>query len=86
MKVTIDLDPDLYRAVKVEAARADRSVREIVDEFPDVDAFVFGPAEMGSLHRRLEQLERAQRRYGTKRATLVAGIEALTVVTVEDAS
>jgi plasmid stability protein len=32
MKVTIDLDADLYRAVKVEAARADRSVREIVDE------------------------------------------------------
>ncbi len=32
MKVTIDLDPDVYRAVKVEAARADRSVREIVDE------------------------------------------------------
>ena len=32
MKVTIDLDADLYRAVKVEAARGDRSVREIVDE------------------------------------------------------
>jgi plasmid stability protein len=32
MKVTIDLDPDLYRAVKVEAARTDRSVRDIVDE------------------------------------------------------
>jgi len=32
MKVTIDIDADLYRAVKVEAARADRSVREIVDE------------------------------------------------------
>ena len=32
MKVTIDLDPALYRAVKVEAARADRSVRAIVDE------------------------------------------------------
>jgi hypothetical protein len=32
MKVTIDLDADLYRAVKVEAARNDRSVREIVDE------------------------------------------------------
>jgi plasmid stability protein len=31
MKVTIDLDPDLYRAVKVEAARSDRSVRELVD-------------------------------------------------------
>jgi predicted transcriptional regulator len=32
MKVTIDLDDELYRAVKVEAARTDRSVREIVDE------------------------------------------------------
>jgi plasmid stability protein len=32
MKVTIDIDPDVYRAVKVEAARADRSVRDIVDE------------------------------------------------------
>ena len=32
MKVTIDIDPELYRAVKVEAARGDRSVREIVDE------------------------------------------------------
>ena len=32
MKVTIDLDGELYRAVKVEAARSDRSVREIVDE------------------------------------------------------
>lgn len=32
MKVTIDLDSDLYRGIKVEAARTDRSVREIVDE------------------------------------------------------
>lgn len=32
MKVTIDLDTDLYRAIKVEAARSDRSVREIIDE------------------------------------------------------
>jgi len=32
MKVTIDLDADLYRAIKVEAARTDRSVREVVDE------------------------------------------------------
>jgi hypothetical protein len=32
MKVTIDIDPDLYRAIKVEAARSDRSVRELVDE------------------------------------------------------
>jgi plasmid stability protein len=32
MKVTIDLDDELYRAIKVEAARGDRSVRDIVDE------------------------------------------------------
>ena len=32
MKATLDIDPDLYRAVKVEAARTDRSIREIVDE------------------------------------------------------
>ena len=32
MKVTIDLDADRYRAIKVEAARTDRSVRDIVDE------------------------------------------------------
>lgn len=32
MKATFDLDDDLYRAVKVEAARADRSVREVVEE------------------------------------------------------
>jgi plasmid stability protein len=32
MKVTFDLDADLYRATKVEAARSDRSVRDIVSE------------------------------------------------------
>ena len=32
MKVTIDLDADRYRAIKVEAARTDRSVRDVVDE------------------------------------------------------
>jgi plasmid stability protein len=32
MKATFDLDDELYRAIKVEAARRDRSVREIVDE------------------------------------------------------
>jgi GT2 family glycosyltransferase len=55
---------DLGRVIVVCAAtdesiehRAEDCVREIVDEFPDLDAFVFGPAELGSLHRRLEQLE-----------------------------
>jgi plasmid stability protein len=32
MKATFDLDPDLYRSLKVEAARADRSVRDVVAE------------------------------------------------------
>lgn len=32
MKVTIDVSDVLYRAIKVEAARTDRSVRDIVDE------------------------------------------------------
>jgi hypothetical protein len=32
MKATFDLDADLYRAVRVEAARADRPVREVVEE------------------------------------------------------
>ncbi len=32
MKATFDLDPDLYRAIKVEAARSDRSVKDVVEE------------------------------------------------------
>lgn len=32
VKATFDLDNELYRAIKVEAARHDRSVREIVEE------------------------------------------------------
>jgi len=32
MKATFDIDGELYRAVKVEAARSDRSVREVVEE------------------------------------------------------
>jgi hypothetical protein len=32
VKVTIEVGDDIYRAVKVEAARSSRSVREIVDE------------------------------------------------------
>jgi hypothetical protein len=32
MKVTLDLDEELYRSIKVEAARSDRSVRQIVEE------------------------------------------------------
>jgi hypothetical protein len=32
MKVTLDIKNDLYRAIKVEAARQDRTVRDIADE------------------------------------------------------
>ena len=32
MKMTVELDADLYRAIKVEAARADRSVRCVMEE------------------------------------------------------
>lgn len=32
MKATFDVDDDLYRAIKVEGARLDRSVRDIVQE------------------------------------------------------
>jgi len=74
--------------------RAEDKVREIVDDFPDIDAFVFGPAELGSLHRRLEQLEFADmiegvtlRGYGAVRnvglmAAAVLGHEA--VVFIDD--
>jgi hypothetical protein len=36
---------------------AEDRVNQIVAEAPGIDAMVFGPAELGSLHRRLEQLE-----------------------------
>ena len=32
MKVTIDVNADIYRGIKVEAARTDRSIRDVVDE------------------------------------------------------
>ena len=32
MKVTVDVDQDLYRSIRVEAARSDRSVRDVVEE------------------------------------------------------
>jgi predicted transcriptional regulator len=30
--MTVELDADLYRAIRVEAARADRSVRSVLEE------------------------------------------------------
>jgi len=72
--------------------RAEDKVRGIVDDFPDIDAFVFGPAELGSLHRRLEQLEFADmidgvtlKGYGAVRnvglmAAAVLGFEAVVFI------
>ncbi len=40
----------------IEHVAEDR-VRQILADFPGIDALVFGPAELGSLHRRLEQIE-----------------------------
>jgi hypothetical protein len=45
--------------------KAEDRVRTILGEFPTLDAFVFGPAELGSLHRRLEQIEFADMITGT---------------------
>lgn len=36
---------------------AEDRVHEILERFPGIDSLVFGAAELGSLHRRLEQLE-----------------------------
>lgn len=44
MKATFDIDPELYRAVKVEAARSDRSVREVVEEA--LEAWLAGAEEI----------------------------------------
>jgi hypothetical protein len=39
------------------ANEAEDRVRDIVEDFHSLDTMVFGPAALGSLHRRLEQLE-----------------------------
>ncbi len=36
---------------------AEERVRSILGDFPDLDALIIGPAEVGSIHRRMEQLE-----------------------------
>lgn len=55
---------DLGRVVVIVAAadestalRAEDLVQELLAGMPDMDAIVFGTAEMGSLNRRLEQIE-----------------------------
>jgi hypothetical protein len=45
--------------------KAEDRVRDILSQFPGVDALVFGPGELGSLHRRFEQFEFADMIPGT---------------------
>ncbi|MDY0341868.1 MAG: hypothetical protein RBS17_11760 [Coriobacteriia bacterium] len=56
--------PGLGKVVIIVAAAdegtanaAEDDIRELLDDMPGIDSFVVGPAVMGSLHRRLEQLE-----------------------------
>jgi hypothetical protein len=63
MKVTIDLSADLYRAVKVEAARADRSVREVVDEA--LEAWLSAAEEAEDRESATEALAEYERDGGT---------------------
>jgi len=47
----------VYAANSSLEVRADERVRELVRDFEDLDIFVVGPSERGSLYRRLEQLD-----------------------------
>jgi hypothetical protein len=66
MKVTFDLDAELYRAIKVEAARSDRSVRDVVGEA--LDAWLARRAEDEDRASAAEALEEYRRDGGTAAA------------------
>ena len=67
MKVTIDLDPDLYRSLKVESARADRSVRDVVADA--IAAWLDRQEADEDLASAAEALEEYRRDGGTAAAT-----------------
>jgi plasmid stability protein len=66
MKVTFDLDPDLYRSLKVEAARADRSVRDVVADA--IAAWLEACEEAEDRASAAEALEEYRRDGGTSAA------------------
>ena len=66
MKVTFDLDSDLYRSLKVEAARADRSVRDVVAEA--IDAWLLHSEEAEDVASAAAALEEYRRDGGTSAA------------------
>jgi predicted transcriptional regulator len=66
MKVTFDLDPDLYRSLKVEAARADRSVRDVAADA--IAAWLERPEEDEDRASAADALEEHRRDGGTSAA------------------
>lgn len=66
MKVTFDLDPDLYRSLKVESARADRSVRDVVADA--ITAWLDRQEEQEDRASAAEALEEYRRDGGTAAA------------------
>ncbi len=63
MKVTFDIDADLYRSLKVEAARADRSVRDVVADA--IAAWLDGQEQAEDLASAADALAEYQRDGGT---------------------
>jgi plasmid stability protein len=66
MKVTFDIDTDLYRSLKVEAARADRSVRDVVADA--IAAWLEHQEEAEDLASAADALAEYQRDGGTSAA------------------
>jgi plasmid stability protein len=66
MKVTFDIDADLYRSLKVEAARADRSVRDVVADA--ISAWLERQEEAEDLASAADALAEYQRDGGTSAA------------------
>ena len=76
MKVTFDLDPELYRSVKVEAARSDRSVRDIVAAA--LQAWLDGVEDDEDRASAAEALAEYERDGGTAAADFFASLAAET--------
>jgi plasmid stability protein len=76
MKATFDLDQDLYRAVKVEAARSDRSVREIVEEA--LQSWLLGVEDAEDIESARAALEEYRRNGGESAESWFANVAAET--------
>jgi plasmid stability protein len=79
MKVTIDLPDELYRAVKVEAARTDRSVRDVVDEA--LEAWLSSAEEAEDRESAMEALEEYRRDGGQSAEAFFGSLAAETKAT-----